>query len=116
MESITILHLTFLHFSFQYLKQRQVIRTHIGWKVVDGYLHLEVASDEEDQKHIWRAQSKSALEIWKSISKAQCKDKYRKQFSCFHQIDISEIKIFLRCESWRYTKVGSTDQLDHERR
>ena len=52
MESITVLHQTFLHFSFQYLKQRQVIRTHIGWKVVDGYLHLEVASDEEDQKHI----------------------------------------------------------------
>ena len=37
-------------------------------------------------------------------------------FSCFHQIDISDIKNFLRCESWRYTKVGSTDQLDHERR
>ena len=51
------------------------------------------------------------------ISKAQCKDKYRKQFSCFHQIDISDIKnFFLRCEAWRYTKVGSTDQLDHERR
>ena len=29
-------------------------------------------------------------------------------FSCFHQIDISDIKICLRCESWRYTKVGST--------
>ena len=52
MESITVLHLMFLHFSFQYLKQRQVIRIHIGWKVVDGYLHLVVASDEEDQKHI----------------------------------------------------------------
>ena len=37
-------------------------------------------------------------------------------FSCFHQIDISEIKIFLRYEAWRYTKAGSTDQLDHERR
>ena len=37
-------------------------------------------------------------------------------FSCFHQIDISDIKIFLRCEVWRYTKAGSTDQLDHERR
>ena len=24
-------------------------------------------------------------------------------FSCFHQTDISDIKIFLRCESWRYT-------------
>ena len=30
MESITVLHLTFLHFSFQYLEQRQVIRIHIG--------------------------------------------------------------------------------------
>ena len=37
-------------------------------------------------------------------------------FSCFHQIDISDIKIILRCESWCYTKVDSTDQLDHERR
>ena len=37
-------------------------------------------------------------------------------FSCFHQIDISDIKIFFICESWRYNKVGSTDQLDHERR
>ena len=24
-------------------------------------------------------------------------------FSCFHQTDISDIKNFLRCESWRYT-------------
>ena len=30
MESITVLHLTFLHFSYQYLEQRQVIRIHIG--------------------------------------------------------------------------------------
>ena len=75
MESITVLHITFLHFSFQYLEQRQVIRIHIGYKVVDDYLHLEVASDEEDQKHIWRAQSKLVLEIWKSIFKAHCKDK-----------------------------------------
>ena len=30
MESITVLHLPFLHFSFQYLEQRQVIRIHIG--------------------------------------------------------------------------------------
>ena len=30
MESITVLHLTFLHFNFQYLEQRQVIRIHIG--------------------------------------------------------------------------------------
>ena len=37
-------------------------------------------------------------------------------FSCFHQIDISDIKIFLRCEAWLYTKAGSTDHLDHERR
>ena len=37
-------------------------------------------------------------------------------FSCFHQIDNSDIKIFLRCEARRYTKAGSTDQLDHERR
>ena len=37
-------------------------------------------------------------------------------FSCFHQIDISDIKIVLRCEALRYTKAGSTDQLDHERR
>ena len=36
-------------------------------------------------------------------------------FSCFHQIDISD-KDFFICEFWRYTKVGSTDQLDHERR
>ena len=52
MESITVLHLTFLHFSYQFLEQRQVIRIHIGYKIVDDYLHLEVASDEEDQKHI----------------------------------------------------------------
>ena len=25
-------------------------------------------------------------------------------------------KDVLRCEAWRYTKAGSTDQLDHERR
>ena len=31
-------------------------------------------------------------------------------FSCFHQIDISDIKNFLRCDSWRYTTVGSTDR------
>ena len=37
-------------------------------------------------------------------------------FSCFHQIDISDIKHFIRCEVWRYTKAGSTDQLGHERR
>ena len=36
-------------------------------------------------------------------------------FSCFHQTDILDLKIFLRCEAWRYTKAGSTDQLDHER-
>ena len=30
MESITALHLTFLHFSYQYLEQRQVIRIHNG--------------------------------------------------------------------------------------
>ena len=30
MESITVLHLAFLHFSYQYLEQRQVIRIHIG--------------------------------------------------------------------------------------
>ena len=30
MESITVLHVTFLHFSYQYLEQRQVIRIHIG--------------------------------------------------------------------------------------
>ena len=30
MESITVLHLMFLHFSYQYLEQRQVIRIHIG--------------------------------------------------------------------------------------
>ena len=30
MESITVLHLTFLFFSYQYLEQRQVIRIHIG--------------------------------------------------------------------------------------
>ena len=36
-------------------------------------------------------------------------------FSCFH-IDISDIKIVLRCEAWRYTKAGSIDRLDHERR
>ena len=38
-------------------------------------------------------------------------------FSSFHHIDISDIKNFLRCEAWRYTKAGSTDQLiNHERR
>ena len=30
MESITVLHLTFLHFSYQYLEQRQVIRIQVG--------------------------------------------------------------------------------------
>ena len=30
MESITVLHLKILHFSYQYLEQRQVIRIHIG--------------------------------------------------------------------------------------
>ena len=32
-------------------------------------------------------------------------------FSSFHQIDISDIKHFVRCEVWRYTKAGNTDQL-----
>ena len=36
-------------------------------------------------------------------------------FSCFQQIAISDM-IFLRCETWRYTKTRSKDQLDHERR
>ena len=32
-----VLHLTFLHFSFQYLEQRQVIRTHIGYSANHVY-------------------------------------------------------------------------------
>ena len=47
------------------LKQRQkVIRiddeSDMGWKVVDEYIQSEVASDEEDQKRIHRAQSRAA--------------------------------------------------------
>ena len=47
------------------LKQRQkVIRiadiSEMGWKVVDEYIQSEVASDEEDQKRIHRAQSRVA--------------------------------------------------------
>ena len=72
---------------------------------------MEVARDEEDQKHIWRAHSKSAFDIWMSICKEQCKDKYTKQFVSFYQLDIPDIKHFVRCEVWRYTKAGSTDQL-----
>ena len=37
-------------------------------------------------------------------------------FSCFHQIDISDIKHFVRFEACLYTKAGSTDQLDHGKR
>ena len=37
-------------------------------------------------------------------------------FSCFQQIDISDIKHFVRREAWRNTKAGSTDQVDHESR
>ena len=33
-------------------------------------------------------------------------------YSCFYQIDISYIKHSVRCEVWRYTKAGSTDQLE----
>ena len=32
----------------------------MGWKVVDEYIQSEVASDEEDQKRIHRAQSRAA--------------------------------------------------------
>ena len=47
------------------LKQRQkVIRiadeSEMGWKIVDEYIQSEVASDEEDQKRIHRAQSRAA--------------------------------------------------------
>ena len=47
------------------LKQRQkVIRiadeSEMGWKDVDEYIQSEVASDEEDQKRIPRAQSRAA--------------------------------------------------------
>ena len=47
-----------------------------------------------------------------SIFRAPCEDKYRKQFFLFHQIDILEIKHFVRCEVWRFTKASSTDQLE----
>ena len=56
---------------------------------------------------------------WKfesSYLKHNVKISTESSFSCFHQIDISDIKTFLRCEAWRYTKAGSTEQLDHERR
>ena len=37
--------------------------------------------------------------------------------SCFHQIDISDIKHFFKdVNLGAITKVGNTDQLDHERR
>ena len=31
---------------------------------------------------------------------------------CFHPRDISDIKHFVGCEVWCYTKAGSTDQLE----
>ena len=47
------------------LKQRQkVIRiadeSEMEWKVVDEYVQSEIASDEEDRKRIYRAQSRAA--------------------------------------------------------
>ena len=46
------------------IKQRQkVIRladeSELGWKVVDEYMQSEIASDEEDQKKIHRAQARA---------------------------------------------------------
>lgn len=46
------------------VKQRQkVIRladeSELGWKVVDEYMQSEIASDEEDQKKIHRAQARA---------------------------------------------------------
>ena len=35
----------------------------MGWKVVDEYIQSEVASDEEDQKRIHRAQSRAARKV-----------------------------------------------------
>ena len=34
--------------------------TEMGWKVVDEYIQSEVASDEEDQKRIYRAQARAS--------------------------------------------------------
>ena len=55
-------------------------------------------------------------EVESSYLKHVVKISTESSFFCFHQIDISDIKIVLRCEARRYTKAGSTDQLDHERR
>ena len=50
------------------LKQRQkVIRiadeSEMGWKVVDEYVQSEIASDEEDQKRIHRAEARASRKV-----------------------------------------------------
>ena len=50
------------------MKQRQkVIRiadeSEMGWKVVDEYVQSEIASDEEDQKRIHRAQARASRKV-----------------------------------------------------
>ena len=39
----------------------------MGWKVVDEYIQSEVASDEEDQKRIHRAQSRAARKTVEAV-------------------------------------------------
>ena len=48
------------------IKQRQKIirladESELGWKVVDEYMQSEIASDEEDQKKIHRAQARARV-------------------------------------------------------
>ena len=48
------------------IKQRQKIirlvdESKLGWKIVDEYMQSEVASDEEDQKKIHRAQARARV-------------------------------------------------------
>ena len=50
------------------LKQRQKIirladESELGWKVVNQYLQSEIASDEEDQKNINRAQARARAKV-----------------------------------------------------
>ena len=60
-----VLHILYIILASNIPKQRQkVIRiadeSEMGWKVVDEYIQSKVASDEEDQKCIHRAQSRAA--------------------------------------------------------
>ena len=50
------------------LKQRQKLiriadESELGWKVIDEYVKSEVASDEEDQKRIYRAQARANTKV-----------------------------------------------------